>query len=74
MQPNLRASLAALSGSGGDELFGGYPWRYYRGANAKSFDEYIDCYYLYWQRLVDNNSLKTMFSPITKDVENVCHT
>ena len=25
-----------LSGSGGDELFGGYPWRYYRGASSKA--------------------------------------
>ena len=24
-----------LSGSGGDELFGGYPWRYYRAANSR---------------------------------------
>ncbi|MFZ4700107.1 MAG: asparagine synthase (glutamine-hydrolyzing), partial [Candidatus Methylumidiphilus sp.] len=42
-----------LSGSGGDELFGGYPWRYYRAANSQNFEHYIDQYYLYWQRLVD---------------------
>ena len=24
-----------LSGSGGDELFGGYPWRYYRAFISK---------------------------------------
>lgn len=60
-----------LSGSGGDELFGGYPWRYYRGANAKSFEEYIDQYYLYWQRLVDNRVLKTMFAPVWREVEHV---
>ncbi len=28
-----------FSGTGGDELFGGYPWRYYRGMNASDFDE-----------------------------------
>ena len=27
-----------LSGAGGDELFGGYPWRYYRGAVNRDFD------------------------------------
>jgi asparagine synthase (glutamine-hydrolysing) len=60
-----------LSGSGGDELFGGYPWRYYRGAKSQSFEHYIDEYYLYWQRLVDNQQLKDMFAPVAKDVIGV---
>jgi asparagine synthase (glutamine-hydrolysing) len=60
-----------LSGSGGDELFGGYPWRYYRAANMQNFEEYIDNYYLYWQRLVDNKDLKKMFAPIWDDVKDV---
>ncbi len=58
-----------LSGSGGDELFGGYPWRYYRAANNQSFEHYIDQYYLYWQRLADNRELKQMFSPVQSEVE-----
>ena len=33
-----------LSGSGGDELFGGYPWRYYRAVNSQNFEEYIESY------------------------------
>ena len=60
-----------LSGCGGDELFGGYPWRYYRGVMAQGIEEYIDKYYLYWQRLVDNTALKKMFSPVWADVEHV---
>ena len=60
-----------LAGSGGDELFGGYPWRYYRGASAQNFEEYIDHYYLYWQRLVSNRELKNVFAPIWADVEHV---
>ena len=60
-----------LSGAGGDELFGGYPWRYYRGATAKNFDQYIDDYYLYWQRLVDNRELQNLFKPIWEDVKDV---
>lgn len=60
-----------LSGSGGDELFGGYPWRYYRAANSQSFEQYIDQYYSYWQRLVDNRHLKQMFAPVWDEVEHV---
>ncbi|MBM3822866.1 MAG: asparagine synthase (glutamine-hydrolyzing), partial [Verrucomicrobia bacterium] len=60
-----------LSGSGGDELFGGYPWRYYRAANCQNFEQYIDQYYLYWQRLVDNRTLKTMFAPVWSEVSHV---
>jgi asparagine synthase (glutamine-hydrolysing) len=60
-----------LSGSGGDELFGGYPWRYYRAANSQNFEHFIDQYYLYWQRLLDNRQLKLIFAPVQKEVEGV---
>ena len=60
-----------LSGSGGDELFGGYPWRYYRGASSQNFEQYVDQYYLYWQRLVDNRELKQMFAPVQSEVAGV---
>ena len=60
-----------LSGSGGDELFGGYPWRYYRAVNSSNFEEYIDAYYQYWQRLVDNRHIKQMFAPVWDEVSHV---
>jgi len=60
-----------LSGAGGDELFGGYPWRYYIGSDSKNFEEYVDGYYSYWHRLVDNTQLKQLFAPIWSEVDDV---
>ncbi|QII83324.1 asparagine synthase (glutamine-hydrolyzing) [Bordetella hinzii] len=60
-----------LSGAGGDELFGGYPWRYYRAVVNDDFEHYIDKYYQFWQRLVSNTALRGMFAPIWKDVSGV---
>ena len=51
-----------LSGAGGDELFGGYPWRYYRTVLNDDFDDYIDKYYLYWQRLITYNEFRSSIS------------
>jgi asparagine synthase (glutamine-hydrolysing) len=60
-----------LSGAGGDELFGGYPWRYYRAVVNDGFDHYIDKYYAFWQRLLDHAQLQRLFAPIWSDVKHV---
>ena len=60
-----------LSGSGGDELFGGYPWRYYRAVVNDSFEHYIDKYYLFWQRLVPNRTIREVFRPVWNNVSHV---
>jgi asparagine synthase (glutamine-hydrolysing) len=60
-----------LSGAGGDELFGGYPWRYYRAVHNKDFTDYVDKYYSYWQRLVPNTDIKHLFSPVWDQVSSV---
>ena len=60
-----------LSGTGGDELFGGYPWRYYRATSCDNFDQYVDQYYHFWQRLMPNDVIRKVFSPIWSDVKDV---
>jgi asparagine synthase (glutamine-hydrolysing) len=61
----------ALGGAGGDEMFGGYPWRYYRTASCTNFEDYIDKYYSFWQRLIPNREIKNVFSPIWQEVQHV---
>jgi asparagine synthase (glutamine-hydrolysing) len=53
-----------LSGTGGDELFAGYPWRYYRAVVNDDFDHYVEKYYGFWQRLVPTEALPDVLAPV----------
>ena len=60
-----------LAGTGGDEIFGGYPWRYYRAVVNDGFEQYVDKYYAFWQRLIPNTAIKEVFAPIWSEVRHV---
>ena len=51
-----------LQGTGGDELFGGYPWRYYKVFDSISQKDFFDQYYDFWQRLVPQEKKAELFS------------
>lgn len=49
-----------LSGTGGDELFAGYPWRYQPAVSSSNWDEFVGSYYGYWNRMVSANDLRAL--------------
>ena len=52
-----------LAGAGGDELFGGYPWRYREGLTATTVEEFDQKYFKYWHRLLTPRDLPQLFVP-----------
>ena len=60
-----------LSGTGGDELFAGYPWRYFRAAVNDDFEQYVSRYYSYWQRMLNDEERRNIFAPIWEGVNGV---
>ena len=56
-----------LQGTGGDELFGGYPWRYYRIFDSIDRQSFFNQYYDFWQRLVREEDKKELYSDLVKN-------
>ncbi|MBI3988284.1 MAG: asparagine synthase (glutamine-hydrolyzing), partial [candidate division NC10 bacterium] len=52
-----------LSGVGGDELFGGYPWRYKVIQECRDQAEFDQRYYRSWTRLIPDEEKPSFFTP-----------
>ncbi len=62
----------AMAGTGGDELFAGYPWRYAVVEDATDTAEFERLHYDYWTRLVADADKPDFFSPpVWSDVSGV---
>lgn len=60
-----------LQGTGGDELYGGYPWRYYRVFQSLDQKSFFDNYYGFWQRLVADDDKKMLFTDKVYSAVNI---
>jgi asparagine synthase (glutamine-hydrolysing) len=60
----------AMAGTGGDELFAGYPWRYDRIADASGGGDLESRLFDYWQRLVPRTGHGDFFAPATLAAAN----
>lgn len=74
--PNFYAAKLAskfgkvvLTGTGGDELFAGYPWRYYRAVVNDDFDHYIEKYFGFWQRIVPSGTMPKLLAPVWNEAK-----
>jgi asparagine synthase (glutamine-hydrolysing) len=53
-----------LAGTGGDEIFAGYPWRYRMATDeTANHDDFMSRYFEYWNRLVPARQHNSFFSP-----------
>ena len=57
-----------LAGTGSDEIFGGYPWRYYQVDQCDDFEAYVDKYYKYWQRILHDDEIAGVMRPCYHEI------
>lgn len=56
-----------MSGAGGDELFAGYPWRYYRVFRSLNKKDFLRNYFGFWQRLTTDTERNELFRSSSRD-------
>ncbi len=52
-----------MAGVGGDEFFGGYPWRYRPVMDLTDADGFESAYYRQWVRFMDDDAKRKLFTP-----------
>ena len=62
-----RFTKVVLAGTGGDELFAGYPWRYAHLEGVRDRSSFLDAYYAYWCRLVSDAEKPNLFTDAVRE-------
>ncbi len=58
-----------LCGTGGDEIFAGYSWRYLEVMKSRNYDDFLTKYLTYWKRLLPNTDLRDVMRPVANQTE-----
>lgn len=53
---------AVLAGTGGDEVFGGYPWRYLKNQEFQNWEHFLQAKFLASHKLVSNEELLKVYN------------
>jgi asparagine synthase (glutamine-hydrolysing) len=59
-----RFTKVCMSGTGGDEMFAGYPWRYQAAWDEPDWDAFLLRYHGFWHRMMSAQDFRALAAPL----------